>query len=117
MSDLVGNPEDLFSHNEAHIFLALNPVCLGIQCFGFVKYQACHLLFADNLKISRTKTMKFWRKIFFMCCTIKLSLFVCIFMLYGYFFVLMLTFLFSLFVYVQKNSGLFDNLVRPKKNV
>ena len=27
MSDLVGNPEDRFSHNEAHIFINMQKLC------------------------------------------------------------------------------------------
>ena len=35
MSDLVGNPEDPFSHNEAHVKLKLDDDCLVVQLVVF----------------------------------------------------------------------------------
>ena len=36
MSDLVGNPEDRFSHNEAH-FIAIDIALLSVCCTGAQK--------------------------------------------------------------------------------
>ena len=44
MSDLVGNPEDRFSHNEAHI-LSLYPS----SCIAFTKNIYCSHIVSGNL--------------------------------------------------------------------
>ena len=39
MWDLVGNPEDRFSHNEAHLLIQLFSILVSRTGFGFWLYQ------------------------------------------------------------------------------
>ena len=59
MWDLVGNPEDRFSHNEAHIFDGKNTIQAANQIFVTVpveKYFCC-LLYHNTFVMTRLNFM------------------------------------------------------------
>ena len=47
MSDLVGNPEDRFSHNEAHFLLSISGVFALLNAYALLKYIQSFLTKAE----------------------------------------------------------------------
>ena len=56
MSDLVGNPEDRFSQNEAHMKVGSNGVYISRACYPNVISK---LLFVSQCKTSRLYFMEY----------------------------------------------------------